>query len=202
MSTRLDRPPPHGAPAPSLSELLSWVATMPPAFRAGATASASRATRVDAVVHDLLQTLTGRAPPASLLEAFEAMDPPSTSDWVLRASWILWHPAFRRPRPAMAGLRKLLVWELPQVAAVVPVGALDGDQDRREELIRRVVRAAGRVLAGEDAQRAADRLAQVDALEHHRLMREAAEREERAREVREALARRAAEEAAAKVSRE
>lgn len=55
---------------------------------------------------------------------------------------------------------------------------------------------------GEAAQEADDRLAQLDSLEQQRLLKSAAEKEKRAREVREMMARRAAEEAAAKVSRE
>lgn len=84
----------------------------------------------------------------------------------------------------------------------MPVEALDDDQARREELIRRVLRAMGRRPAGESARQARDRLKQVDAVEQHALLVKAQQREKRAREVRAALARKAAEEAAAKVSRE
>ena len=70
------------------------------------------------------------------------------------------------------------------------------------ELVRRAFAALGLRLPGESAGEAEDRLAQVDSVERQRLLRAAAEKEKRAREVREMMARRAAEEAAAKVSRE
>jgi hypothetical protein len=60
----------------------------------------------------------------------------------------------------------------------------------------------GASLPGESASEAADRLQQVDSVQRRRVLQAAAERERRAREVREAMARKAAEEAAAKVTRE
>ena len=92
--------------------------------------------------------------------------------------------------------------ELAQLGAVAPVDLLDRDEDRREELVRRTLRAVRLALPGESSQEAEDRMRQVDSVERHRVLRAAAQREKRSREVREAMARKAAEEAAAKVSRE
>ncbi|MFN7145495.1 MAG: hypothetical protein ACK4YP_17100, partial [Myxococcota bacterium] len=82
------------------------------------------------------------------------------------------------------------------------VGANTTSDERREELVRRCLRAAGRRPGGETMAEADDRFAQVDAIARARVLREAEDRERRSRDVREALARAAAEEAAAKVSRE
>jgi hypothetical protein len=95
-----------------------------------------------------------------------------------------------------------LVQELSAVSGIVNVEQLDQDEERREELIRRTLRAVDWLLPGEMRNEADDRLKQVDSIERRRVLLAAAERERRAREVREAMARKAAEEAAAKVSRE
>ena len=81
-------------------------------------------------------------------------------------------------------------------------GGPEQDEERREELIRRATTALGLSLAGESPNEAADRLKQVDSVERRRVLVAAAARERRARQVREAMAKKAAEEAAAKVSRE
>jgi hypothetical protein len=94
------------------------------------------------------------------------------------------------------------VQDLAALAVTVPVAALAGDEERREELARRVLAATEVRLPGETAAQAADRLKQVDSVERRRVLAAAAERERRAREVREMMARKASEEAAAKVSRE
>lgn len=191
--------------APPLAELLRWVAGMPAAFQADPTTSC----RVPAVVADLLETLFGEPPAPGLLGAF-ALGADQGAErnrlrWVLAAAHVLWHPAFREarlPDAARAGVERLLVQELATLAAVAKVELLAIDEERREELIRRTLRALKLSLPGESANEANDRLHQVDSVERQRVLIAAAGREKRAREVREAMARKAAEEAAAKVSRE
>jgi len=82
------------------------------------------------------------------------------------------------------------------------VDHLLAEEERREELVRRALRACAVALPGESDAEREDRLKQVDSLERHRVLAEAAERDKRARAVRDAMAKKAAEEAAAKVSRE
>ena len=85
---------------------------------------------------------------------------------------------------------------------MVPVDALFREEERREELVRRILQATGHTFPGESSAEAEDRLRQLDSVERHRVLEAAAERERRARQVREEMARKAAAEAAAKVSRE
>jgi hypothetical protein len=182
-------PPPSpaaGAALPPLAEFLRWLAEMPEAFRAEPLGFPAGKVAVPAVVADLHETLFDRRPD----EAF------------LAACHLLWHPALRVSTPPAAGFSKLLVQDLAALAAVAPADGLLGDEERREELIRRTLQALGLLLPGEGPKEAEDRLTQVDSVERRRLVREAAEKEKRAREVREQMVRRAAEEAAAKVSRE
>jgi hypothetical protein len=194
------------APLPPLAEFLRWMADMPEPFRAEPQGFAEGGVPVPAVVADLFDTLVGEHPDTPLLAAFK---PASSSKlernrlrWVLAACHLLWHPALRAGTADRGGLSKLLVQDLATLASVVSADDLLTDEERREELIRRTLLALGLLLPGEAQKEAADRLTQLDSVERQRLVREAAEKEKRAREVREMMARRAAEEAAAKVSRE
>jgi hypothetical protein len=195
---------------PPLAEWLRWIAERPPELRAAPEGLPGGTVRVRAVVADVLESLFGEAPDARLLAAFDAgagsAAEASRLGWVLAAAHVLWHPALRADAAALAGKRsdieRMLVQELAGVGAAAPAAGLDADEERREELARRVLRAAGLGLPGESATEAEDRLRQVDSIERRRVLAGAAERERRMRAVREAMARKAAEEAAAKVSRE
>ena len=162
--------------------------------------------RVRAVVADLVETLCGEPPDASFLLAFEAAGTAKLErnrlQWVLAGCHLLWHPELRARASEMARVRRLLVQDMAALAAAAPAEAVTRDDERREELIRLALRALGLCLPGESAREAEDRLAQVDSVERRALAARMADREKRAREVREQMAKRAAEEAAAKVSRE
>ncbi len=196
---------------PPLPELMRWVTEMPSAFRAAPEPFPEGSTRVRAVVGDLFETLLSERPSPELLDAFDPTDTGAAEHnrlrWVLAASHLLWHPGLREAVSGAANvmrpkLERLFLQELAALASVVACGALDEDEERREELIRRATTALGVSLAGESPNEAAARLEQVDSVERRRVLLAAAARERRAREVREAMARKAAEEAAAKVSRE
>jgi hypothetical protein len=189
-------------PLPPLAEFLRWLTEMPPSFRATPVGFKDGTVRVDAVLADLLETLLSGPPPAGLLEK----SVPASADrsernrlrWLLAACHLLWHPDLRRRPCPPEGLRRFLVDDLTALAGVESVEALLTEEERREELVRLALRALGLRLPGESAGEAEDRLTQVDAVERRRVLREAAERERRSREVREALARKAAEEAASR----
>jgi hypothetical protein len=193
-------------PVPPLAEFLRWMTEMPDAFRGEPREATGGVVAVRAVVADLFETISKQRPEEALLIAFQ---PASMSKlernrlrWVLAACHLLWHPSLRARGLDPAPLRKLLVQELSGLAAVVPADALVNEEERREELIRRTLNALGLLLPGETQEEAEDRLTQVDAVERQRLIREATEKEKRAREIREEMARKTAAEAAAKVSRE
>lgn len=76
------------------------------------------------------------------------------------------------------------------------------DVDRREEFIRVALAAVDLRPQGETQIQAEDRLMTVSSFERKRVMEAARAAEERAAQIREALARKAAEEAANKMSRE
>ncbi len=194
------------SPVPPLAEFLRWLAEMPDAFLAEPLGFPSGEVSVVAVVADLFETYFGAFPDASLLAAFRPAKSGKVERnrqrWLLATCRLLWHPALRGRGVTAEQLNRLLIQDLAQLATAESVDGLRTDEERREELIRRTLRALELRLPGESAQEAEDRLTQVDSVERRRLMREAAEKEKRAREVRDMMARRAAEEAAAKVSRE
>ena len=197
-----------------MAELLRWMAELPPSMRLGSRGTSDGDVMVAAVLQDVLETLTGGDAMHDIVALYQQHASksagatrrtwPVQAGWALRLCWALWHPQVR-----VAGgggqvpkLRKLILQDLPQLAAIVPLGQLDSDPDRREELVRRALTALQLRPAGESHREAEARLAEVDSIAAHRIAKEADEREKRAREVREAAARKAAEEAAAKVSRE
>lgn len=201
---------------PQLATLLRWLGETPPPMRADDDAALSRVS-VRAVVHDLCETLFAEAGAdadadaamSSVADLLDAMDPipgdavtANRLAWTLRFCWLLWNPGVRAQGSEAAALRRLFAQEVAELAAIVPVAQLELDADRREELVRRGLRAVGLRPGGETAAQAKERLRQVDSVEAHRLIKAAEDRERRARQVREELARKAAAEAAAKISRE
>ena len=196
----------NAPPLPPLAEFLRWLAEMPYVFSAEPLGFDKGQVAVAAVVADLWETYLGTLHQENVLAAFR---PSKTGKlernrlrWVLAACHLLWHPALRGCSIKPEQLNRLLIQELAQLATAEEAESLRTEEERREELIRRTLRALELQLPGESMQEAEDRLTQVDSVERRRLLRAAAEKEKRASEVREMMARRAAEEAAAKVSRE
>jgi hypothetical protein len=79
---------------------------------------------------------------------------------------------------------------------------LFGDPEGREELCRRILMGLDLLPQGETESQAADRLAALDSVERARVIEQTRAAQRRAREIREAMARKAAEEAASKMTRE
>lgn len=211
---RIPAPPRVAGEGPALAELLRWMAELPPSMRFGARGVSEVDVVVPAVLQDVLETLTGGDAMQDIVALYEQHAGrsagatrrtwPLQAGWALRLCWALWHPQVRLAGGGgqVARLRKLILQDLPQLAAIVPLAELDNEPDRREELVRRALMALQLRPAGESHREAEARLAEVDSIAAHRIAKEADAREKRAREVREAAARKAAEEAAAKVSRE
>lgn len=183
----------------SLAELQRWLVEMPPIFSASPDTVEGGTVRVRAVMNDLFETLTGVRRPAPLGSTESSV---AQAQWCLAACHLLWHPALRASRYSEAQLQRVFFQEVALMAAIVPIAQLVQDEERREELIRRTLRALNLTLPGESTEDTEDRLGQVDSVEQHRVIADALAREQRTREVREQMASKAAQEAAAKVSRE
>jgi hypothetical protein len=183
------------ADGPPLEGLTRRLAETPAEFLA-----ALGVVRVAAVVNDLLVDLGGE--PLAPAQAVNFEWGGQYLSLVLVACWLLHDEWFvRQGRFAPAALR-LLSEGLKPLAALVPPGEFVADPDRREELVRYALAQLGVRPAGESAAQAQDRLTTLSSVERQRVMAASRKAEERARAIREAMAKKAAEEAADKWNRE
>jgi hypothetical protein len=118
----------------------------------------------------------------------------------LLVAWLLAEPGL--PLPADPAAYARLAEELAQLAPELSAERCLVEDERREELARLLIGALGLVPAGETAAQARDRYTAVSTLEAVRLAGLSRAREQRAQAILAALARKAAEEAADKWSRE
>ena len=171
-------------------------------------AAGGGAVEVAAVVSDLIRDLGGAPLSDQEASAFgfghRAFNPAERNRLrvILVAAWLLYDPWFRSRQRYAAQARTLLAGGLNELAALVQAPLLVSDPDRREELARFCLGVVGLRPAGESIPQAVDRLTTLDSVGRARVIREAQAAEERSRQIREAMARKAAEEAAASYGRE
>jgi hypothetical protein len=96
----------------------------------------------------------------------------------------------------------LLAEGLHSIADVVQAPFFVNDQDRREEMVRTCLAGLGLRPAGESIAQAEDRLETQSSVDRLRVIQAARAAEQHAQAIREAMTRQAAEEAAAKYTRE
>lgn len=190
-------------PGPDLASLVRRLAETPLEFTDEPRIAGSGRVAVAAVVNDLLHLHGARAPHAALapFEGVSAHADRNRLALVLIIAWLLADDALRALDPGQSALLDALAGVAQELAAV-PAHRYVDDADRREELARTVLARLGCHPYGETPEHAADRLAAVSAAERRRLLDASRAAERRAREIREALVRKAAEESADKWTRE
>ncbi|WP_313492914.1 hypothetical protein [Stenotrophomonas sp.] len=188
----------------SLDALLRRLIDTPPDFLDPPRRGREGQLQVAAVVNDVL-ALHGVALPAALQASLSGNLAAVTANQLSLSAvmaWLLadeaWH-ALRFPREV---LLPVFAEAVPALAAEAAVNRYLHEPDRREELVRTAIARLGLLPAGETAAQAADRLASVSSVERRRLLDASRAAEARARAIREALARKAAEESADKWTRE
>ena len=189
---------------PFLEALIRRIAETPEEFLAEPRIGSTGQVHTAAVVGDLLR-LHGHDTKAGELGAFIGTDSRADRNRLavtLVISWLLADDWFVRVRPPVAEVTKLLGAEAADVAKFVPAAKLVTDPDRREELARFALARLGMRPAGETIAQAKDRLTTLSSAERARVLRAARSAEERARTIREALVRKAAQESADKFTRE
>jgi hypothetical protein len=154
-----------------------------------------------AVVCDALRLLTPAEPPETHwagLPTFQKADAAHQAVAVLAAYLIAdeWFLSRRELVPKICNL--FLADGLARLARLVKPERLLRDADRREEFVRLCLKLLDLRPNGETEIDAADRLNSLDSFERERVVRATAVAERRAREVREAIARRQAQEAASR----
>jgi hypothetical protein len=194
------------AEGPALESLLHRLAETPEDFLAEPLIGKSGTIHVAAVAADLCRAL-GCPLGAEELRAFTATGKAAKREAnflrvVLIAAWLLYDPWFRAARPARDLLWSVLAVGTRELAEQTPSAKFATDPDRREELARLALARLGYRPLGESSAQAEDRLTSLSAVERARVLQAAKDAEARARAVREALAKKAAEESADKYSRE
>ncbi len=189
---------------PPLEPLLRRVLETPAEFTAPPRYNDSGETVVAAVVGDL-QRNYGLIPASSVLERFDASTRATTRNHhavALLIAWLLTDNSLQS-HPLTVHIATTLFCEtVDELAEQVSAQKLVVDPHRREELVRLVLARWDLRPQGESVAQAQDRLTSLSSAERKRVLQAAQAAERRAREIRAALARKAAEESADKWTRE
>ncbi|MGZ5198837.1 MAG: hypothetical protein ACXWC4_03625 [Telluria sp.] len=191
-------------PGPDLETLTRRLADTPPDFLDEPRLAGSGRVRVPALINDLAG-MHGGCATLEVLETFTGQSARSDRNRLavaLIGAWLLADPWFLAQRLDPRALVQLLAEVAAEMAAATPAHRFVADAERREELVRTMLDRFGYRPAGETAAQAADRLAAISAVERRRLLEASRAAEQRAREIREALARKVADESADKWTRE
>ena len=188
---------------PLLETLTRRLAETPEEFLAEPRAGSAGQVHTAAVVGDLLRML-GHDARVGDLTPFTGNDRRDRNrlGLTLVLAWLFADEWFARTPPDMPALLTVLGTTASELAEHVTAPKFVTDPDRREELARVALARVGLRPAGETIAQAQDRLMTLSSAERQRVMRAARAAEERARAIREALARKAAQESADKYTRD
>ncbi len=189
----------------TIEALTRRLAECPAEFLAEPRFGATGVVHVHAVVSDVLVSLGGATltkDEAALFQRAEAKKHRNHYALVLIACWLLHDDWFREQGNCAEAARAFLLSGLDDLAAHVKAPQCITDPDRREELARLCLRALSLRPAGESDAQAQDRLATLNTTERQRILAATRAAEERAAAIREAMAKKAAEDAADKWTRE
>jgi hypothetical protein len=189
---------------PALESLLRRLAETPDDFLAEPRIGSAGKVHVAAVVHDWLASL-GVQVPASTLKAFEVTDARTHRNRLsisLLLAWLLSSPWFRKPGFDATQALQALMEASQELSPYVASKKFVTEPDRREELARVALARLDLRPEGESMAQAQDRLVTISTAERLRVVKAAQAAEQRARAIREALAKKAAEESADKYTRE
>lgn len=189
---------------PILESLTRRLAETPEDFLSEPRIGTAGQVHVAAVVGDLLQQLDIPFTDDRLAPFFgaDARRDRNRLAITLVLCWLLSDEWFRAAKPKSDELLQLLHSEAAELAAQAASKGFVADPDRREELARIALARLGFRPAGETVAQAQDRLTTLNSAERARVMQASRAAEERARKIREALVKKAAEESADKWTRE
>ena len=192
------------AEGPFLEILTRRLAETPEDFLAEPRIGSAGQVHVAAVVGDLMRGLGASVDVIALaaLEGKDAKQDRNRLSVTLLLCWLLADDWFRQNKLASQALLELLSQGSAQLCAQVASRKFVTDPDRREELARFSLARLGFRPAGESVAQAQDRLTSLSSAERARVLQASRTAEARARAIREALARKAAQESADKMTRE
>ena len=189
------------AKGPQIDRLTHRLAECPPDFLEVPRHGNTGVIDVGAIVCDHLREMGAKNPSAMAapIHRYGAKRQQLISiiSWMLHDDWFL-------ARPELAEtMQKLFVSDqLGELSQLIRPPLTITDPDRREELARICLRELGLHPEGESEAEAKDRLTTLDSVERERVVRKTRAAEARAREIRKKMAEKAAQEAAARYSRE
>lgn len=189
---------------PELPILTRRIAETPPDFLDEPRIGNKGRLVVVALVCDLLNQF-GYRPKMSDLIHFESDDVKldrNRLQLVAVVVWVLGHDWFAKEKLSPTLILALLAKHVREISTVTHVDKFITDYERREELARTILARLKMRPKGESKEQAIDRLSALSGIERQRLLAESREAEKRARQIREALARKAAQESADKWTRE
>ncbi|XYJ12674.1 hypothetical protein ACSUZJ_12020 [Telluria sp. B2] len=189
---------------PDLERLTRRLADTPVDFLAEPAIGTRGGVAVAALVNDLLALYGARAC-AGTLARFEGWDAHADRNRLALAMIVVWLLAdewFRDARLEQPALVAVLDETVAELAGAAPAHRFVNDPERREELARSVLAAIDYRPRGETPEQAGDRLAAMSGTARRKLIEASRGSEKRARAIREALFRKAAEESADKWTRE
>lgn len=189
---------------PALETLTRRLAETPPDFLDEPASDPAAATVEAALVNDLLGALGARATAVQLAHFHRSADKSQRNRLTLVriAVWLLYDPWFMTQQLLPDVVFRLLDETVAELAASSAADSFAFDSDRREELARVVLARLDYRPAHETLAQATDRLSGISGTERRRLLEASREAERRARAIREALVKKAAEESADKWTRE
>lgn len=201
--------PSREAPQPELHPLLRRLQETPAIFLAEPLQKSGKARvgilHVGAIVSDLLVDLGGARLSPAEIDAFVLPQSKYNANLLTVtaiAAHLLHADCFRQPRVFAPSALHFLRDQLKDLARLNEARGFVSDGERREELTRLALHALGLRPRGENPAQAQDRLTALDSVERRRVVEEARAAQIRAQQIREALARKEAEEAASKMMRE
>jgi hypothetical protein len=189
---------------PPLESLTRRIAETPAEFLLAPRIGSAGDVHVPAVVYDTLKR-QGVCIPLADLAVFAGREPKADRERLsitLLACWTLADEALSSVAPNPADVMVLLHDDAVELAKHTTAARIVQDPDRREELARLTFARLGLRPLGETLEQAQDRLTTLSSAERARLLKASRQAEERARAIRTALARKAAEESADKWTRE
>jgi hypothetical protein len=188
---------------PPLESLLHRIAETPEDFVAPPRIGSTGKVPVRAVVYDLLDLL-GSPLSADALTVFESTDAKDANrlSMTLMLCWLLADDWFKHAMLPGSRAVEFLSTSAAELALQAPSARYLSDPDRREEVARLILAHFNYRPAGETKAQAQDRLTSLSSVERARVLRASSAAEKRARAIREALAKKAAEESADKYTRE
>jgi hypothetical protein len=194
------------AEGPPLENLTRRLAEMPEDLFAEPFIAASKTGRihVDAVVADLFRQFSLPFSPVAFTMFGKDTKPNDRNalSVTLVLCWLLADDSLRAHKPDGARLSHLLHVEARELASGGAAKRFVADPERREEISRLALTRLSLRPAGETEAQAQDRFASLNSAERKRLLEASRQAEERARKIREALAKKAADEEADKWTRE